>query len=403
MNLNLTKDKKDQNNNCLETNNHLIDTNCNNRNLELLIASETRYRRLFEAAKDGVLILDAETGMIMDVNPFLMELLSYTKDQLIQKAIWDIGAFHDIVANKEKFLELQNNEYVRYDDLPLRTSLDKTIYVEFVSNVYLVNDSKVIQCNIRDISQRKLSDNLLLFTKAKADESERLKAAFLQNISHEIRTPLNAILGFSALLSNAKLSVEEREQYVDKIESSGDLLAKIITDFINIATLETGQEKIIENEIDIKKMMLQMHEHFLLKAKVQKNCLKLVPFLYNEPYRLYSDEGKIKQILNCLIDNALKFTKHGHISYGVELKNEEYEFHVKDTGIGISEEMHEDIFKRFRQVERSLMREYGGSGLGLSISKAYVELLGGKIWLKSEPNTGSTFYFTIPKITSSKL
>ena len=116
-------------------------------NLDLLIASETRYRRLFESAQDGILILDAETGMIVDVNPFLVKLLDYSKEQFIQKAIWEIGIFHDVIANYDKFIELQQKGYVRYENLPLKTSTGIIIHVEFVSNVYLVNGKKIIQCN----------------------------------------------------------------------------------------------------------------------------------------------------------------------------------------------------------------------------------------------------------------
>jgi len=136
---------------------------------EALIVSEISYRRLFEAAKDGILILDAETGMIKDVNPFLIQLLGYSKEQFINKAIWEIGFFKDIVANKEKFFELQQNEFVRYEDLPLKTSNGQKINVEFVSNVYLVNNHKVIQCNIRDITRRKKAENALLANNSRLD------------------------------------------------------------------------------------------------------------------------------------------------------------------------------------------------------------------------------------------
>jgi two-component system CheB/CheR fusion protein len=131
---------------------------------EETLASENRYRRLFESAKDGILILDAQTGKIMDVNPFLIELLGYTKEQFIEKAIWEIGSLKDIVANKDKFQELQQNKFVRYENLPLETAGGKKINVEFVSNAYLVNNNKVFQCIIRDISDRKLIEDALRFS-----------------------------------------------------------------------------------------------------------------------------------------------------------------------------------------------------------------------------------------------
>jgi len=138
-----------------------------------LYASEIRYRRLFESAKDGILILDAETGKIVDVNPFLIVWLGYSKKEFIEKSIWEIGAFKDIYENKEKFLELQQKEYVRYEDLPLVTSEGNKIYVEFVSNVYLVKNKKVIQCNIRDITARKKAEAVLEKTGKKLAEIKK--------------------------------------------------------------------------------------------------------------------------------------------------------------------------------------------------------------------------------------
>jgi len=135
--------------------------------LENLLASELQYRRLFESAKDGILILDAETGMIKDVNPFLINLLDYTKEQFIEKTIWDIGFFKDIAANHDKFKELQKKDYVRYENLPLETAKGRKINVEFVSNVYLVNGKRIIQCNIRDITESKRADKDLLESEEK--------------------------------------------------------------------------------------------------------------------------------------------------------------------------------------------------------------------------------------------
>lgn len=146
---------------------------------EALISSETRYRRLFESAKDGIIILDAETGMIQDVNPYLIDLLGFTKEQIINKAIWDIGAFSDIISNRINFLELKSKEYIRYDDMPLQTIDGRQISVEFVSNVYLVNEKKVIQCNIRNITKRKAIEGAL-------DQSEKKYSDYIENAPHGV-------------------------------------------------------------------------------------------------------------------------------------------------------------------------------------------------------------------------
>jgi PAS domain S-box-containing protein len=388
-----------------------------------MIDSETRYRRLFESAKDGILILDAETGMIVDVNPFLIELLGYSKEQFIKKAIWDIGFFKDIVANKDVFQELQQKEYTRYDDLPLKATNGKIIDVEFVSNVYLVNSHKVIQCNIRDITNRKQSELLLkektkeievqneeykkineelYIAKGHAEESDQLKTAFLHNISHEIRTPMNAIVGFSGFLNDPNLDTEKRQHFIDIIVQSSDQLLSIITDIVSMATIEAGQERIIEKEIDINAVLVLLHEQFLLKANKQAICFTLEYILLEHEVWIKTDETKLIEVLTNLIANALKFTKQGYVNFGAKVNNNEIEFFVEDSGFGIPLEMQEEIFKRFRQVETSAARQFGGSGLGLSISKAYVELLGGKMWLKSELGKGSTFYFTLPYIKVQK-
>ncbi len=236
----------------------------------------------------------------------------------------------------------------------------------------------------------------LLIAKVKAEESDQLKTAFLHNISHEIRTPMNAIIGFSEFLNDPELIPEKRKNFTDIIVKNCNQLLSIISDIISIATIEAGQEKVKEKEIDLNAILLTLYQQFLLKVKKKNISLNLAPFLLKDGLHIISDETKLIQILTNLIDNALKFTNKGYINFGYTIKDKEIELFVEDTGIGIPAEMHEEIFKRFRQVETTIARQYGGSGLGLSISKAYVELMNGKMWLNSELEKGTTFYFTIP-------
>jgi PAS domain S-box-containing protein len=739
---------------------------------DALSLSESRYRRLFESAQDGILILNADTGKIVDVNPFLIDLLGYTKNEFIEKFIWEIGSFHDMYENKERFLELQKEEYIRYDDLPLVTSDGREIHVEFVSNVYLENKVKVIQCNIRDttirrkshmalrkseshlrtlvntipdliwlkdangvylscnpmferffganeddiigktdydfvdreladffcendkkameagkhtsneewvtfaddghralletiksplydsdgtllgilgigrditervlagqiiqdsekrfraifdqapiaialidlngspiisnfrlskmlgytkdelskmkfsdfthpediekdlnqfteltdgkiswynmekryihkngsliwanlfvtalkdnnglpheiigmvediteqkkilneikfqanllnnvgqsviatdlsgnviywnnaaekiygwssaeaigqniinltpaiqsneqamdimkqlsegktwsgefnvkrkdgdifpafvtdtpildsngklagiigissnITERKLDEAEMIAAKERAEESDRLKTAFLHNISHEIRTPMNAIVGFSDFLNDPDLTSEKRKDFTDIIIQSSDQLLAIIDDIIRIASIEAGQEKVQENDININTLCSLIYEQFSPKAKEKSIALTLKTDLSDNEAIIITDSTKLSQILTNLIGNALKFTQQGFINFGYLVKNNQLEFYVEDSGIGIPLNMQEIVFKRFRQVETTDTRNFGGSGLGLSISKAYVEMLGGKMWLTSELGKGTVFYFTIP-------
>jgi PAS domain S-box-containing protein len=362
---------------------------------EALTQSEVRYRRLFETAKDGILILDAETGMIDDVNPFLVELLGYPYEKFVKKAIWEIGFFKDIADNYDKFLELQNKEYVRYDDLPLETATGRKINVEFVSNVYLVDNHKVIQCNIRDITKRKQAELELIISKEKAEESDRLKTAFLRNISHEIRTPLNGIIGFSGLLNTKNLSKEDINEFTTIIAQSGNRLIEIVNNVLDISKIQTGQVKIDNKPIIINTIFTDLLYFFLPFAKLRNNNLHFEN-IYDTFRTIYSDEAKLRQILTSLINNAIKFTCSGRIDFGYVLKEDFIEIYVKDEGIGIEPEFYDKIFHSFIQAEQTTARNYDGAGLGLAICKGLVELFGGKIWVESEINKGTTFFFTIP-------
>ena len=752
---------------------------------DALIASEIRYRRLFETAKDGILILDAETGKIVDVNPFLIELLNYPKENFVDKELWEIGFFKDIAANKEKFIELQQQEYVRYENLPLETADGRKINVEFVSNVYLVNNKKVIQCNIRDITERKRSEKALFISetnlhnlvqtipdfiwlkdvngtyllcntmfgrffgageaeivgktdydfvdreladffrendrsamlagkptineewitfaddghrayletikspmydaqknlmgvlgigrditirkqaidllseseqnyrtladsgqaliwtagtdklcyyfnrvwfeftgrtidqemgngwaegvhpddlnqcldiyvrafdrrekfsmeyrlrrhdgeyrwllddgcprynsngefigyighclditvskqakealqiselnfrtlyqnakiglyrttpagaillannvlvkmlgyqsfeklaernleeieyeptyqrkefldeiekngeiddfesawirhdgrmifvkesakairdsngktlyydgvvediternrvgkellnaKEKAEESDRLKSAFLANMSHEIRTPMNGILGFTDLLKEPHLTGAEQQKYIGIIEKSGARMLNIINDIICISKVESGQMEICISNTNVNEQMEDIFTFFKQEAEQKKLLFSYRTALSSKESIIQTDSEKVFAILTNLVKNAIKFTKTGSIEFGCEKKGKYLEFFVKDTGVGVPKEQQEIIFERFRQGSELLTRNYEGAGLGLAISRAYVEMLGGKIRVESNlgkltddglhEKNGSTFYFTLP-------
>jgi len=249
---------------------------------------------------------------------------------------------------------------------------------------------------ITDITEKKKILKDLIAAKEKAEESDRLKTSFLNNISHEIRTPLNAITGFCAFLSDPGLSHEKRESFTKIIIESSDQLLFIITDIINIAAIESGLEKVQEKTFNLNTMIKMVTGRFMLRAGEQYNLLRYQTFFPDDEAEIVTDRTKLIQILSNLLNNAVKFTKKGKITIGYSLKDGNLEFYVRDTGIGIPGKMHNEIFQRFRQVESSDNRNYGGSGLGLSISKSYIEMLDGKIWVDSEPGRGSTFCFAIP-------
>ncbi|HPS12429.1 MAG TPA: HAMP domain-containing sensor histidine kinase, partial [Prolixibacteraceae bacterium] len=222
----------------------------------------------------------------------------------------------------------------------------------------------------------------------------------LHNMSHEIRTPLNAISGFVGLLEDSGITEEDRNSYIQIIQNSSTQLIAIVSDILTISSLETKQEKINVSNVCINELFVELQAIFNQQAMTKNISLIVKQPLNDIQSEIFTDETKITQVLSNLLSNALKFTAEGFIEFGYNLKTDvkpvEMEFYVKDSGIGINPEFHTKIFERFRQANKSINKIYGGTGLGLAISKAYIELLGGKIWVQSEPGQGSTFFFTIP-------
>jgi PAS domain S-box-containing protein len=249
---------------------------------------------------------------------------------------------------------------------------------------------------IYDITDRKKTEEELIFAKEQAEESERLKSAFLANMSHEIRTPMNGILGFAQLLKEPKLTGEEQSKYIEVIERSGRRMLNIINDIVDIARIESGQMKVKIAKTNVNKQVDYLHTFFKPEVESKGMILKSKASLSDAEADINSDREKIYAVLTNLVKNAIKYSNDGTIEFGYVRKDKFLEFFVKDTGIGISAERHEAIFERFVQADVSDTRALQGAGLGLAITKAYVEMLGGKIWVESEESKGSTFYFTIP-------
>jgi len=230
----------------------------------------------------------------------------------------------------------------------------------------------------------------------KAEESDKLKSAFLANMSHEIRTPMNGIMGFAELLRKPQLNGGKKTQYINMIRKSGERMLEIINNLLDIAKIEAGQIDVDASLTCINEILEELEVFFKPSAEEKQLSLSYTKTLSDECSTIITDGTKINQILINLIKNALKYTKEGSIEFGYTLEDSMLLFYVTDTGIGISPELQEKMFERFRQAELSSSREYEGAGLGLSISKAYVNMLGGKIWLNSQPGRGTTFYFSIP-------
>ncbi|MCG6185964.1 PAS domain S-box protein [Maribellus maritimus] len=247
----------------------------------------------------------------------------------------------------------------------------------------------------QDITERKNTEIELRKAKKKAEEADKLKSAFLANMSHEIRTPMNGILGFTSLLKEPGLTGQEQNKYVEIIQKSGERLLNTVNDIVEISKIETGNVKVILRVMNISKHILTLYDFFSLEAKRKGLKLLIENKLSNDESLIKTDKSKLSSILSNLLKNAIKFTKSGTIRIGCERRADMIVFFVRDTGIGIPENRRKAIFNRFEQADVEDSRVFEGSGLGLSIAKSYAEMLGGKMWVESEENKGSTFYFTV--------
>mgnify|MGYP000985964318 FL=1 len=239
--------------------------------------------------------------------------------------------------------------------------------------------------------------------KQKAEESDKLKSAFLSNIAHEIRTPMHGILGFAEMLKTVSLTQEQMQEYIAIIEKSSARMLNTITDLIEISRIESGQAEIKLSLVDIGGQMESAYAVFKSEADKKGLQLLLKNTLNIEGMHIRTDREKLDIIITQLLKNAVKYTKKGYIEIGYEQKGDLIEYYVKDTGIGIEKDKQQAIFFRFTQADNSLSKTYEGFGLGLSITKAYVEMLGGTIWVESEPGEGSTFYFTVAVEASAQM
>jgi len=247
-----------------------------------------------------------------------------------------------------------------------------------------------------DISFKKKYEAELKEAKERAEESDKLKSAFLANLSHEIRTPMNGILGFTQLLKKSQLSFEDTNEYLNIIETSTKRLLNIINNLIDISKIDTGQVKIYTNEVNVNEIIQYLYSFY--KPTVENKGIKFIHKcdLTDSESIIITDSEKLTAILTNLLNNSIKFSFSGTIEFGYKKINNFLEFYVLDNGIGIAKDKQEIIFKSFVQENISLSRNYEGAGLGLSIAKSYIELLGGSVWVESDLGKGAKFYFTLP-------
>jgi PAS domain S-box-containing protein len=366
---------------------------------ELLAISETRYRRLFETAKDGILILNAESGMIEDVNPFLIEMLGYSRDQFLGKRLWDVGFFKDVLANKLNFSELQEKGYVRYEDMPLETASGESKDVEFVSNIYLVNNYKVIQCNIRDITERKKAIEATKKYVQELTYANETKDKFFSIIAHDLRSPFHGLLNLTEIMTNEseKFTISEFLDASKSLHTSVKNLYQLLSNLLEWAQMQKGTIRFAPSELSLHPLVTQ--SILSVNQIAEQKSIAIVNEVF-ETLKIYADEHMLYTVLRNLISNAVKFTrKDGKviIKSSMDITEMMVNISVSDTGIGISDEDMQQLFRIEGGMKSKGTSGEPGTGLGLVLCKEFVEKHGGKIWALSEVGKGSTFYFTIGK------
>lgn len=355
-------------------------------------ASERKYRQLVNNAIIGIYSATIE-GTFLQVNEPLCKILeSESEEELMAVPIHKIYKYPE---HRQILIEqLLANGRILNHEVELVTMKGNPRNV--VINAIL--DGNQLIGMVLDMTERKKNEHELLKAKEKAEESDKLKTSFLANMSHEVRTPMNAILGYTDLLLSPDYPESEKTEYVRIISKSSQQLLKIMNDIVEISRIATNQIDDNPVSFNINSLLRELVLEFQPLARFKKLKFTCNTGLNDEAAMIRFDDLKLRQILGNLIDNAIKFSEKGQVEIGYKLKDSIVEFYVKDTGIGILPENQEVIFDRFRQLEDSYTRNYGGSGLGLAIAKAFIEFLGGKIWVKSTPGKGSTFFFNMPYI-----
>jgi len=405
---------------------------------EALRDSEVRYRRLFEHAKDGILILDAGTGKVIDANPFMTDLLGYSHDEFLGKELWEIGLFRDIHESQSAYRELQEKGYLRYEDLPLESRTGQKVEVEFVSNVYPEDHHQVVQCNIRDITERSRLQRLTQEQAAALTDLDRRKDEFLAMLSHELRNPLAAILNAALLLrlhtnQNRLQGIENPalQQSGQIIERQVGQLVRIVDELLEVSRITTGRIQLNQQRIVLG--VVVDHSVSTVRSLIDQRKHELTVSVPTEAIWIVADAARLEQVMVNLLTNAAKYTDPGgRISVTVELEEDAARgklgdletrrqgakdkkdgnvdsdsrrlptspsyvlIRVRDTGVGMIPEILPHIFDLFTQADRSLDRSQGGLGIGLALVRRLVELHQGTVEVSSVLGQGSEFVVRLP-------
>ncbi len=368
------------------------------------LEEKEKYKAIFHYANDGIFLIDSH-NIIIDCNPKIAQLFDCDRDEVIGKAPEELSPKYqaDGMLSEEKAIHFVNKALAGKPQQFIWQHQKKNGQI-FEAEVSLAasdwHTGNVIHAMLRDITEQRKNEKILIDARIKAEEADRLKSAFLANMSHEIRTPLNSIIGFSDIMLDEETTNDEKNQFLELISAAGKTLLQLIDDIIDISKIEAGQVRIAASSFDLHKVLeelLKTAENEQNKREKKHIELRLKKGIDRDAFLIETDPYRFKQIVMNLLTNALKFVDTGFIEFGyTKPEGGLIQFYVKDTGIGIERDKTHLLFKRFGQIDGTYKRNLNGTGLGLAICHSLVKLLGGKIWFDSEPGKGTTFYFTLP-------
>lgn len=354
-----------------------------------------RYQVLLEAIPDLFFIIDRD-GVYVDFVFKASDSLTIKPEDIIGNSIFEVG-FSEKMSSKifQCIQDCINNDSIETIEYSLEIENSSAM---FEMRIVRLNDHSVISL-ARDITKRKIAEIRMEEAKLKAEESDRLKTAFLANISHEIRTPMNAIIGFSKMVGSPDFDDVEKSKFVEIIITNGKLLLNLINDMISLSKIESNTLVVKKSLCKVNDLMVSLYKEFGYELEDKKDIVLKVNCENSNPkFVVTTDSILLQSVLQKLIDNGIKFTESGEVEFGYKIETDGLKFFVRDTGIGIAERDCERIFERFHQLDNRTIRAYEGTGLGLSIAQHYVRLIGGSLDVKSSLGKGSLFSFTIPYV-----